>query len=98
MKIIASTVLLFFVLFLAMPTIIFFLENEKDSIELCEDSNTPSSSVEEIKHVIKYYEFISLFEVSFFDSVKDFKVIIFENFSKHDLVFASIFIPPPNFI
>ncbi|HEU4790357.1 MAG TPA: hypothetical protein VFS71_11775 [Flavobacterium sp.] len=96
MKVFASIVLLFFVLFLAGPTIVACLEKDKDATSLCEDCNTPSSSIEEIKHDIKYYTFNPFLEMSFFDSEKSSGLIIFENLSKHDLICASIFIPPPN--
>lgn len=96
MKIFASIVLLFFVLFLVAPTIVVCLEEDKDSISLCEDCNSPSSSFEEIKHDIKYYTFNPFLEMSFIDCKKSSGLIIFENLSKHDLICASIFIPPPN--
>jgi hypothetical protein len=96
MKIFASIVLLFFVLFLVAPTIMVCLEKDKDSTSLCEDNNTPSSSIEEIKHDIKYYTFNPFLEVSFFNSEEVTSLIMFENLSKHDLICASIFIPPPN--
>lgn len=96
MKVFASIVLLFFVLFLAGPTIVVCLEKDKDATSLCEDCNTPSSSIEEIKNDVKFYTFNPFLEMSFFDSEKDSGLIIFENLSKHDLICASIFIPPPN--
>ncbi|MDR6843495.1 hypothetical protein [Flavobacterium granuli] len=73
------------------------MEKDKNSAGLCEDCNTsPSSTFEEIKHEIKYYTFNDFLEMSFFDSEKKSERIIFENLSKHDLICASIFIPPPN--
>lgn len=97
MKIFASTILLFFVLFLAGPTIVTCLERNNYSIGQCEDCNTgSSSSIEEIKHEIKYYTFDLFLEMSFFHSGKGSGPIVFENLSKHDLISASIFIPPPN--
>ncbi|CAN1486395.1 hypothetical protein MCETHM1_00061 [Flavobacteriaceae bacterium] len=98
MKIFTSIVLLFFVLFLVAPTVVAYLEKDKDIVDLCEDCNSPTSSIEDVKHVIKYYTFNSFLEVSFFDSEKDSGIIIFENLSKHDLICATIFIPPPNVI
>lgn len=98
MKVFASIVLLFFVLFLAGPTIVAFLEKDKDATSLCEDCNTRSSSIEEIKHDIKYYTFNPFLEMSFLDVEKGSRLIIFENLSKHDLISASIFIPPPNLV
>ncbi|PKB15378.1 hypothetical protein [Flavobacterium sp. 5] len=95
MKIFASIILLFFVLFLAAPTIVACLEKDKDNTSLCGNCG-PSSSFEEIKHDIKYYTFNSFFEISFLNLKKASGVIIFENLSKHDLNYASIFIPPPN--
>jgi hypothetical protein len=95
MKIFASIVLLFFVLFLVAPTIVVCLEKDKDSTSLCEDCNT-SSSIEEIKHDIKYYTFNTFLEMSFLELKKASGLILFENLSKHDLICASIFIPPPN--
>lgn len=97
MRTFATTVLIFFVLFLTAPTIVACLERDKDSVGLCEDCNTsPSSSIEEIKHDIKYYTFNPFLEMSFFDTEKDSGRIIFENLSKHDLISAAIFIPPPD--
>ena len=97
MKIFASIILLFFVLFLAAPTILACIENDKDNISLCGNC-TPSSSFEEIKHDIKYYTLNSFLEISFLDLKKASGVIIFENLSEHDLISASIFIPPPNWV
>lgn len=96
MKIFASIVLLFFVFFLAAPTIVVFLENDKENTSLCGNSNAASSSCEEIKNDIKYYTLNSFLEISFFDFKKGSGLIVFENLSKHDLNYASIFIPPPN--
>jgi hypothetical protein len=92
MKFFASIVLLLFVFFLAAPTIVACIEKEKDNTSLC--SNT--SSFEELKHDIKYYTFHSFLEISFLGSKKASCLIIFENLSKHDSNYASIFIPPPN--
>jgi hypothetical protein len=94
MKIFASIVLLFFVLFLVAPTIVAYIENDNDTTNLCGNSN--NSSFEELKHDIKYYTFHSFLEISFLGFKKGSSLIIFENFSKHDLNYASIFIPPPN--
>jgi hypothetical protein len=97
MKIFASIVLLFFVLFLGAPTIVACLEKDKDKTSLCGSCNT-SSSFEEIKNDIKYYTFHSFLEFSFLSSKKGSGLIVFENLSKHDLNYASIFIPPPNIL
>jgi hypothetical protein len=96
MKIYASIVLVLFVFFLTVPTIVASLEEDKEKTSLCENSNTPSSSFEELKHDIKFYTFDSFSEISFFKLKKVSTVIIFENLSKHDVISASIFIPPPN--
>ena len=97
MRTFASIVLIFFMLFLVAPTIVAYLEKDKDPTSLCEDCNTStSSSIEEIKHDIKYYTFNSFLEMPFFDSEKGSGRIIFENLSKHDLICATIFLPPPN--
>jgi hypothetical protein len=98
MKIFASIVLLFFVLFLAGPTIVACLEKDCDSTSLCEDTNTRSSSIEEVKHDIKFYTINPFLEMSFLSSEKGAGLIVFENLSKHDLISASIFIPPPNLV
>ncbi|MGQ7947080.1 hypothetical protein [Flavobacterium sp. WC2509] len=94
MKIFASIVLLFFVLFLAAPTIVACLEKDSDNTSLC--GNTNNSSFEELKHDIKYYTFNSFLEISFLGLKKVSSLIIFENLSKHEIISASIFIPPPN--
>jgi hypothetical protein len=93
MKIFASIVLLFFVFFLVAPTIVACLENDKEDTSLCGNSN---NSFEEIKHDIKYYTFNTFLEIPFLIFKKGSGLIIFENLSKHDLNYASIFIPPPN--
>lgn len=95
MKIFASVILLLFVFFLAAPTIVVCLEEDSDATSYCGNS---SSSFEEIKHDIKYYTFNSSIEISFLDFKKESALIIFENLSRHDLISASIFIPPPNII
>lgn len=94
MKIFASIVLLLFVFFLVAPTIVVCLENDKENTSLCGNSN--SSSFEELKHDIKYYTFNTFLEIPLLILKKGSGLIIFENLSKHDLNYASIFIPPPN--
>lgn len=95
MKVFASIVLLLFVFFLAAPTIVACLEKDKENTSLCGNSST-SSSCEEIKNDMKYYTINSFLDISFVDLKKRTGLIIFENLSKHDLNYASIFIPPPN--
>lgn len=95
MKNFASIVLLLFVFFLVTPTIVVCLENDRENTSLCGNNNTPSS-FEEIKNDIKYFTVNSFLEFSFFDLKKATDLIVFENLSKHDLNYASIFIPPPN--
>jgi hypothetical protein len=98
MKIFASIVLLFFVFFLAAPTIVVWLENDKENSSLCRNSNDPSSSsCEEIKNDIKYYTMNFFSDILFFDFKERSGLIVFENLSKHDLNYASIFLPPPNY-
>lgn len=97
MKRVASTVLLLFLLFLAAPTIVTCLEREEDTIELASKGCNPSS-FEEIKHEIKYYTLGHFLEMTFFDSDNGSGRIIFENLSKHDLICATIFLPPPNMV
>lgn len=96
MKIFASIVLLFFVLFLAAPTIVACLEKDSDTASIYGNSN--NSSFEELKHDIKYYTFNAFVEIPFLKLKKVSGLILFENLSKHDLISASIFIPPPNTI
>ncbi|AOW09834.1 hypothetical protein [Flavobacterium gilvum] len=97
MRSLASIVLIFFVLFLAAPTIVACLEREKDTTSLCDNCSTStSSSAEEIKHDIKYYTYNPFLEMSFFDKEEGSGRIIFENLSRHDLISATIFLPPPN--
>lgn len=98
MKVFANIVLLCFVMFLVAPTIVVYMEKDKSNTNICENCNAPSSSFEEIKNDIKYYTCNSFLEVTFIDFGKDSGIIIFENLSKHDLIAASIFIPPPNIL
>jgi hypothetical protein len=97
MKILASIIVLFFVLFLVAPTIVACLEQDVDTTNICEDSNTSSSSsVEEVKNDLKFYTFNPFLDIFFFVSEKASGLIVFENLSKDDLICSSIFIPPPN--
>lgn len=93
MKVLTSIVLLFFVFFLAAPTIVACLEEDKENTSLCRNS---SSTFEELKIEIKYYTLNTFKEIFFLGLKKGSGLIIFENLSKHDLISASIFIPPPN--
>lgn len=95
MKIFVKIVLFFFVVFLFTPAIVEWVEKDKERTELTIDDTTPSS-IEEIKLNLKFYTFNPFIEISFFDLKKASGLIIFENLSKHDLICASIFIPPPN--
>jgi hypothetical protein len=95
MKIFVKIVLFFFVLFLVTPAIVEWVEKDKATTVLVIDDSTPSS-IEEIKMNLKYYTLNPFFEMSFLDFKKASGLIIFENLSKHDLICASIFIPPPN--
>lgn len=94
MKVLTSIILLFFVFFLAAPTIVACLEEDKENTSLCRSSS--SSAFEEIKIEIKYYTLNTFKEIFFLNLKKGSGLIIFENLSKHDLISASIFIPPPN--
>lgn len=96
MRIFAGIVLLLFVLFLTAPTIVVWLEEDNERTVLCSNGASSSSSSEEIKHDMKFYTFNPFLEITFFDSKKASGLIIFENLSKHDLICATIFIPPPN--
>ena len=94
MKILTSIVLLLFILFLAAPTIVACIEEDKENTSLCRNSG--SSTFEELKNDIKYYTLDTFKEISFLSLKKGSCLIVFENLSKHDLISASIFIPPPN--
>jgi hypothetical protein len=96
MKIVASIVLLFFVLFLACPTIVACLEKDKDCTNLCEDGDDRSSSVEEIKFDVTFDPINTFYEMSFLDIENSSSIIVSKNLAKHDLICSSIFIPPPN--
>ncbi|WP_143376302.1 hypothetical protein [Flavobacterium sp. ZT3R18] len=95
MKIFVKIVLFFFVLFLVTPVIVEWVEKDKARTSLCVDDDT-NSSIEEVKLDLKFYTSFSFSEILFFDLKKASGLIIFENLSKHDLICASIFIPPPN--
>jgi hypothetical protein len=94
-KIFVKIVLFFFVLFLVTPAIVEWIEKDKDRTSLCVDDDT-NSSIEEVKLDLKFYTSFSFPEILFFDLKKASCLIVFENLSKHDLICASIFIPPPN--
>lgn len=95
MKILVKIVLFFFVLFLVTPSIVEWVEKDKDTTVLVIDDSTPTS-IEEVKMNLKFYTLNPFFEMSFFDFRKASSLIIFENSIKHDLLCAAIFIPPPN--
>jgi hypothetical protein len=97
-KIFVKIVLLLFVLFLVTPAIVEWIEQDKDKdrTSFCIDDEDTNSSIEEVKLDLKFYTSFSFPEIFFFDFKKASGLIIFENLSKHDLICASIFIPPPN--
>jgi hypothetical protein len=94
MKTFVKIVLFLFVLFLVTPAIVEWVEKDKETTVLSIDDSP--SSIEEIKMNLKFYTLNPFFEMSFLDLKKASGLIIFENLSKHDLICASIFIPPPN--
>lgn len=99
MKNLTSIVLVLFMLFLVTPSIVACLENNKQAVSLCEDcGNSPSSSIEEIKHDLKYYTLDTMVDLCFFDNGNNAGGIIFENLSRHDLISGTIFLPPPNMV
>lgn len=94
-KVFAKIFMLFFVLFLVTPVIVEWIEKDKGFS--CESNfEDDSSSLEDLKMDVKLVLFVSFFEISFFGFKKVSEIILSENFSKHDLICASIFIPPPN--
>jgi hypothetical protein len=95
MKFFVKIVLFLFVLFLVTPAIVEWMEKDKETTVLVIDDSTPSS-IEEVKMNLKFCTLNHSFEMSFLDLKKTSSLIIFENLSKHDLISASIFIPPPN--
>jgi hypothetical protein len=94
-KTFVKIVLFFFVLFLVTPAIVEWLEKDKERTSICVDDDT-NSSLEEVKQDLKFYASFTFSELLFFDLKKASGLIIFENLSKHDLICATIFIPPPN--
>ena len=95
MKIFIKIVLFFFVLFLVTPAIVEWVEKDKERTSICVDDDS-SFSIEEVKNNLKLYTSFSFQEIVFLSLKKGSGLIIFENLSRHDLVCASIFIPPPN--
>jgi len=94
-KVFVKIIMLFFVLFLITPVIVEWVEKD-NAISYSFNLDNDSNSLEDVKMDIKLVPFVSFFEISFFIFKQVSDLILSENFSKHDLVCTSIFIPPPN--
>jgi Na+-transporting NADH:ubiquinone oxidoreductase subunit NqrB len=90
MRTAASLVLMMFMFFIATPTIVSLIEKSSDT------SYFYSMSEEELSHKEIKAEF--LFEdhaLQFHFAEVGSGAILYENLSRHDNVFGTIFIPPP---
>ena len=95
MKYLSGIVLLLFVTFLSTPTIVTLIEKRTDiSVFYSFAEEEIYKEVKEIKANLKEDTHFALLD---FYQQKNTK-ITFENLSKHDNVFASIFSPPPELI
>ncbi len=95
MKIFSSLLLLFFISFLSAPTIVTLIEKNTDiSVFYIFSEEDMHKDLKEIKANIKEE---ADFAIYYWYPCKKSK-IIFENLSKHDNVFATIFSPPPEFV
>jgi len=93
MKFTAGIVMLIFVFFLSTPTIVSLIERSTDT------SVFFSMTEEEISHKEIKADYVSIDSYSFINlSGLTSGLIHSENLSKHDNVFSSIFIPPPETI
>ena len=95
MKYLSSIVLLLFVTFLSTPTIVTLIEKHTDISTFYSFSEEEIyKEVKEIKANLKEESHIELTD---WNNPKDIN-IVFENLSKHDNVFATIFSPPPELV
>jgi len=95
MKYLSGLVLLMFVTFLSTPTIVTLIEKQTDISTFYSFSEEEiHKNAKEIKANLKEDTHIELTD---WNNQKNTK-IIFENLSKHDNVFASIFSPPPELV
>ena len=95
MKFISTLILVFFISFLATPTIVSVIKKSTDiSIFFSFDEEEMQKDFKEIKADLSHeYEFTF---VSILNSISS--KITSENLSKHDNVFEEIFSPPPELI
>jgi hypothetical protein len=95
MKYLSCIVLFLFVSFLSMPTIVTLIEKNTDSSIFYSFSEEDlHKDVKEIKANLKEEANFVIFNWNPTPKAK----IIFENVSKHDTFFASIFSPPPELV
>lgn len=95
MKWIVKIVLVIFIAFIAMPTIVSFIE--KSNNKTCFYNVTEEDVNEKEIDIKAYFVFQDDFKPSYF-LVKKSNVILSKNLSKHDNIAATIFIPPPELI
>ena len=91
MKIISQILLFVFIAFLLTPTIVDLIEKDNDSTVICSCSDIDKEQ-KEIKAV---FNFETAFEIIHSTKEKSNRILS-ENFSKHDAIASSIFIPPPD--
>ncbi|WP_264564904.1 hypothetical protein [Flavobacterium sp. N3904] len=91
MKVVAQVLLFVFITFLITPTIVRLIEKDSDTSFFYSFSEE-EHSLKGIKAIFDSHPLLEL--PQFF--INNSSLILSENLSKHDIITASIFIPPPN--
>jgi hypothetical protein len=93
MKVATKLVLFVFFIFLSTPTIVSLIEKNTD-ISFFYSSAELEEMHKEIKSEFKF----DTFSILTFKQPRISSLVLSENLSKHDNIFSSIFIPPPDFV
>lgn len=91
MKLISQIVIIVFITFILTPSIVSVI-NKSDTVSICWDL----AEEELIKKEGKNFLFNSFNHEVFISLKMTSKIILSENLSKHEMISASIFIPPPD--
>lgn len=93
MKLLANIILMFFLSFLAAPTVVSLMEDDAD-VSMCYSfaEEEMQKELAEVKYSLTEFHYVL---VSITNKTSEIKS---ENLQRHDNVFEEIFSPPPEFI
>jgi len=95
MKVLARILLFFFIVFLSAPTIVTMIKKSSDKAMLFNFSEEEKAH-KEVK-IVDYDNDTLVSTIILISKDNKSCLILSENLSKHDMISASIFVPPPLF-